>query len=122
MDYGGLVMGDLSTHFSASEFACPHCGVVKVVTPLVDALEKARNLYYPKGLRIISGYRCVMHNRAVKGAPSSRHLRGDAADIVPVMTVPQAEALGFRGIGYVEATGKVAHVDMRSRRAFWSYT
>lgn len=122
MDIGSVVIvGDLSPHFSTREFACPHCGRVIVSPTLVAALERARELHYPRGLRIVSGYRCRAHNLEIKGAPLSRHMRGDAADIVPVMTVPEAEALGFRGIGYVEATGKVSHVDMRSRRAWWSY-
>lgn len=111
----------LSPHFTRSEFACPHCGEVKVSAALVEALEKARARFYPRGLRIVSGYRCPDHNQAVGGAARSRHLVGDAADIEPTMTRAQAVALGFRGIGIVRATGKVCHVDMRPTAAVWAY-
>jgi uncharacterized protein YcbK (DUF882 family) len=115
-------MGDLSPHFDSSEFACKHCGQTK--TPpktLIDALEKARSLHYPHGLPIVSGYRCPAHNAAVKGKPNSRHLAGDAADIPPAMTIAQAQALGFRGIGSQDSNGLVVHVDMRRVRATWTY-
>jgi uncharacterized protein YcbK (DUF882 family) len=114
-------VGDLSLHFSTHEFECPHCGRVTVSDLLIDCLERARGLYYPRGLRIVSGYRCPEHNAAIDGAPRSRHMRGDAADIAPVMTIAQARALGFRGIGYSEATGKVRHVDMRKPLTLWAY-
>ena len=115
-------MGDLSPHFDTTEFACKHCGKTKRPDPtLIAALEKARSLHYPRGLRIVSGYRCAVHNAAVGGKRNSQHLAAKAADIPPVMTVEQAKALGFRGIGYQAGTGLVVHVDMRWIRASWEY-
>lgn len=117
-------MTRLSAHFTSEEFVCSHCGRLPaqgVSAALVAALEKARAAFYPRGLVIVSGYRCPVHNAAVGGKPASRHLVGDAADIRPVMTVAQARALGFRGIGFTQATGLVVHVDMRPAPATWSY-
>lgn len=115
-------MAKLSAHFDSREFACKHCG--RLVGPpagLVKALELARVRHYPNGLVIRSGYRCQAHNAAVGGKRLSRHLRGDAVDIPPRMTVAQAKACGFRGIGYQKATGLVVHVDMRLIKATWVY-
>lgn len=104
-------MGDLSPHFSSREFACHHCGVVKIAPTLVARLEILR-AQIGKPLVIVSGYRCPVHNRAVGGAPASKHLLGQAADLRPnVVTLLQAQAAGFRGIGH---RGRwVTHVDVR---------
>ena len=104
----------LSEHFSVAEFACRHCGKLPprgISKALLANLEKARARHFPTGLRIASGYRCPQH-RLSQASPNSRHVKGDAADIPPVMTVQQAKACGFRGIGF-NARGLVVHVDMR---------
>lgn len=113
-------MGDLSAHFSSSEFACHHCGVVK--TPPAELVAALERLRVAKGrpVRILSGYRCPVHNRAVGGATHSRHLVGDAADLFDDLrvTVAEAQAAGFRGIGHRRAAPhRVIHVDMRPTRA-----
>jgi hypothetical protein len=110
----------LSTHFSVGEFACKHCGLVQVNSHLVDALERLRDVGYPSGLTIVSGYRCKAHNAAVGGASQSQHRHGTAADIPARLTVDQVKALGvFSGIGWQwEGTWPrrrkvVRHVDVR---------
>lgn len=50
----------------------------KVLQPLRDA--------YGKPIRISSGYRCKALNDAVKGVPTSQHIKGEAADINNGMT------------------------------------
>lgn len=112
-------MGDLSKHFSRSEFACRHCGVAAVDPVLVCVLEELRRTV-GKPLRIVSGYRCPQHNRAVGGAPRSYHVLGQAADIPRgYATEAQAAAAGFLGIGL---SGPWAvHVDVRPTRARWRY-
>lgn len=114
-------MGDLSAHFSRTEFRCRHCGRVVVDPELVAALERLRAAV-GRPLPIVSGYRCPVHNRAVGGATRSQHLYGRAADIPPRYATPeQATAAGFKGIG---TSGRWAvHVDVRRTRrvARWKY-
>nr|CRY96427.1 hypothetical protein [uncultured prokaryote] len=114
-------MGDLSEHFSRSEFRCRHCGAYKAVSPdLIRVLERIRALS-AEPLVIVSGYRCAVHNRAVGGASQSQHLYGTAADIGQGRaTLHQARAAGARGVG---TRGRWAvHVDVRAGRpASWSY-
>ena len=80
-------MGDLSEHFSRSEFACQcGCGVCDVSPDLLRRLEHARDLA-GISFSIRSGCRCLKHNADEKGKPDSAHLAGvpgeicEAADI-----------------------------------------
>jgi len=107
----------LSPHFRSGEFACRHCGVYRVDTSLIDALERLRESVGP--IAITSGYRCPTHNARVGGAKSSRHLISDAADIVTADQVPVMEVLKcatrlFHGVGVYLTRGGAAflHVDM----------
>ena len=73
-------MGDLSAHFSKSEFTCPcGCGKVVVSPDLIELLENVRE-FAGLPIQITSGYRCASHNAAVGGVPSSAHLTGEASD------------------------------------------
>jgi len=115
-------MGDLSDHFSRSEFACPCCGKLKIDMRLIDQLERLRFLL-GKPIIILSGYRCPQHNREVGGRPDSQHLYGRAADIRVEGLTPRAvflEALRceFGGIGLYP---NFVHVDVRQTpfRALW---
>jgi len=111
---------DLSEHFSTSDFRC-HCGGkyagcqgVLVQRDLLIGLEVLRTRAYPRGLVIVSGYRCERHNAKVNGADGSKHVLGQAADIkgtVPIATMKSFQLFG--GIGYKRSTGKVTHVDCR---------
>lgn len=114
-------MGDLSPHFSTSEFRDRRTGQVKVDPRLVAHLEVLRCWCGSKPLRIVSGFRSPSSNVTVGGAKNSEHLYGRAADIpAGYATVEQARAAGFTGIG---RSGKWAtHVDVRpGPRAEWSY-
>lgn len=107
-------MGDLSAHFSSREFACHHCRQLphRPVQRLLDGLEVVRaNLGRP--VRIVSGYRCPVHNRNIGGARNSRHLFVAAADLEPgVVSVADAKIIGFVGIGACK--GWAVHVDIRT--------
>jgi len=106
-------MGDLSPHFSRHEFDC-HDGSRAHPNPLlIAALERARALAGNKPMEIISGFRSVAWNKKVGGAKMSQHLFNNAADLRKgVLTIEQARAAGFSGIGY---SGRWAvHVDVRS--------
>ena len=76
-------------------------------------------------MRILSGYRCPKHNKAVGGAKSSQHMLGTAADIVVEgvsvgdVAIAAGAVLGDRGgIGRYLKHGFV-HVDVRRNRARW---
>jgi zinc D-Ala-D-Ala carboxypeptidase len=88
-------MGDLSDHFSLSEFEqsqtalqrgivnrCPPELVQYLRTLAVVLLEPVRAQFGP--LIVTSGYRCPALNAAVGGVPNSEHTLACAADVVPV--------------------------------------
>lgn len=60
--------------------------VNKLLDPLREgwAIRCAYEHYGTPALRISSGYRCVALNSAIRGAQSSAHCVGYAADIVPM--------------------------------------
>ncbi len=107
-------MGDLSEHFSRREFACRcGCGKDNVFPGLIDALEKLRSMY-GKPIIVLSGVRCMEHNRRVGGKPNSAHLRGKAADILCASSVDRFELLRaafkvFRRVGVYKG---FIHVDV----------
>ena len=120
-------MGDLSEHFSASEFRCPcgQCEELPVNPELIRALESLRNWLCESPIRITSGVRCAAHNAAVGGAPSSQHLYGNAADITVAGAPPERVANvawslpEFRGVGKGET---FTHVDVRpGQKVRWVY-
>lgn len=91
--------------------ACKHCGALDVSCELMAALEELRRII-GRPLPIVSGYRCARHNKAVGGARRSQHVLGRAADLpAGLVTVDQALAAGFRGLGLKRSS--VVHVDVR---------
>ena len=78
----------ISDNFSRSEFQCGCCDKATVDVSLVEVLERCRSHFVKArpdlkiSISITSGHRCADHNKAVKGARSSRHLDGLAADFV----------------------------------------
>jgi zinc D-Ala-D-Ala carboxypeptidase len=114
-------VGDLSPHFSSSEFADRSTGhVYGPPAELVQVLEAIRALR-PGPLVIVSGHRCCAHNSDVGGASQSRHIAGDAADFAPGRaTLSEARHCGAVGVG---VRGEWAvHVDVRpGPAATWSY-
>ncbi len=73
-------VGDLSAHFSKSEFACHCCGEMKIQSGLIEALEQLRALA-GREIAVHDGYRCPSHNQEVGGVSDSEHTFGIAADI-----------------------------------------
>ena len=82
----------LSEHFSLEEMVRSGEALRRNIdnSPTPEAVESLRhlcaNVLEPVrrrfgATRITSGYRCPALNEAVGGAPSSQHLRGEAADI-----------------------------------------
>lgn len=104
-------MGDLSPHFSRSEFADHRTGEVVIDPQLIVRLETLRALV-GRPCIIVSGYRSQATNAAVGGAHNSQHLYGRAADLEQgYATMEQARSAGFTGIGY--CNGWAVHVDVR---------
>lgn len=113
-------VGRLSEHFTAAEFACPHCGVCIVRDALVQLAERIRSLD-AKPLHIVSGYRCPVHNAAIGGATNSMHMYGAAFDLEHGrLTIARASRAMAVGIG---SKGDYAvHVDVRDGApARWVY-
>lgn len=118
----------LSENFCVSEFACKGsgcCSTVLVDEQLVTYLQKIRD-HFGKPVTINSGYRCATHNKRVGGATSSRHAKGQAADIAvkdvaPAEVAKYAESIGILGIGLYETAkdGYFVHIDTRTSKSFW---
>lgn len=125
-----------SKYFRLEEFQCKcgNCKMPQNVPPdkLVEKLEDIRE-HFAAPLIIRSGYRCKEHNARVGGAPSSRHLKGDAVDFI-VQGVPTAVVYEYVEkrfskdlIGLAikhNASNKYAgfvHLDTRGKNARWEY-
>jgi uncharacterized protein YcbK (DUF882 family) len=132
-------MGDISEHFSLSEFFSPNdrgktFKTRKPRAELILTLEAVREAL-GKELRIESGIRSVEHNAGLKGsAGNSAHLTGEAADIyVSGMTNRQLGAVirrlhGAGKLPYLEYTYLIAGnsntrvhvgVDRKARKSVW---
>ena len=81
-------MGNLTEHFSLSEFSCKdesHTPVpehlLNNVSVLAVALEVIRHACGDVPVTIMSGYRTPAYNHLCGGAPLSEHVNGRAADI-----------------------------------------
>ena len=119
-------MGDLSEHFSTSEFADPSTGECHINPFLISALEELR-AKVGKPIIVHSGYRSPRHNAEVGGASHSQHLLGKAADIsvkdFSVLALyayaTQVTLFDLGGVGIYPEDGFI-HVDVRPQRARWA--
>jgi len=110
-------MGDLSKHFSRSEFACKcNCGFDTVDAQLLDVLVELREEVGP--ITINSACRCPAHNVYVGGSAKSQHVMGRAADIVSanlppgeLYTLLVKKVEGRYGLGTYDS---FTHIDTRS--------
>jgi uncharacterized protein YcbK (DUF882 family) len=76
------VREQLSPNFFRDEFECGcGCGFDTVDVQLLEALEAIRQHFHAP-VKVTSGARCQVHNRAVKGSGDSQHLSARAADVV----------------------------------------
>ncbi len=89
-----LLSEQVSTHFTLGQFISrqqPSDSAPKyliLTTPLLETLEHLIQTLHSHGWRgqtltILSGYRTPYHNQAVGGAAHSRHIYGDAVDLIP---------------------------------------
>jgi zinc D-Ala-D-Ala carboxypeptidase len=119
----------LYPNFEPQEFACSHCGKVRMQPEFLAKLQMLR-VAYARPMRITSGYRCPDHPiEKAKPAPGA-HASGCAADIA-VQGVQAHELLrlafhfGFTGVG-VQQRGdrRFVHLDTLTgdnRPMVWSY-
>ena len=116
-------MGDISTHFNRSEFACKcGCGLDTVDTELVDVLEDIRR-QFGASITINSGNRCEVYNRFIGGALKSQHPLSRAADIV-VDGVDPKDVQDYIDEAWPDSLGMgryntFTHIDSRSTKARW---
>jgi hypothetical protein len=59
----------------------PSIQVCKALTALIEKVLDPLREAYGKPIIVTSGYRCEKLNKAVGGAASSQHVKGEAADI-----------------------------------------
>ena len=124
------VATQLSEHFNSTEFDCHGsgcCDETLINEVLLEYLEKIR-MHFNVPVTLTSAYRCPTHNSSptVGGATGSRHIKGDAADIVVKGVAPRtvaqyAESIGIKGIGLYETSkdGYFVHIDTRDYKSFW---
>lgn len=112
----------IAKNFKSTEFDCKcgECSRTHIDDKLVDYLQEIRN-HFNKPVIINSGYRCYKHNKAVGGAITSKHMEGEAADIVVKGIAPRevaayAEKIGIKGIGLYDT---FVHIDTRFFKSYW---
>jgi len=99
-------------------------GVIPPNKGVKDLLDRIDQLNGDKDVVVICGKRTEERNKLVGGRPKSRHLTGDAADIIvpgqtTEETAAQASQVGAGGISTYDAShGAFTHVD--DRQMEWS--
>ena len=106
-------------NFSPAEIACRGTGQLKIHPEALDKLQALRDRL-GKPLIIRSAYRSPEHNRAVGGAPASKHMQGTAFDIAmsnhdPAAFEAAAREVGFLGFGFYPRSGFI-HIDLGPAR------
>lgn len=71
---------NITKNFTDKELECPCCGGLVFDDKFVKRLQILRDLIFIP-MVITSGYRCRIHNEAISGSESSRHLYGSAVDV-----------------------------------------
>ena len=105
--------------FSPAEIASRGDGEIKINTQAMDKLQTLRDRI-GKPMIVNSGYRSPAHNKAVGGAPASKHMLGTAFDIAmsnhdPAAFMAAARAVGFLGFGTYPRSGFM-HIDLGPAR------
>ena len=108
-------------NFSPAEIACRGTGAIRINEDALDKLQALRDRL-GKPLIVRSAYRSPAHNRAVGGAPQSKHLDGTAFDIAmsnhdPVAFEAAAREVGFLGFGFYPRSGFI-HIDLGPARSW----
>ena len=123
----------ITEHFDSTEFACKDGTQVPTallgnLRMLCAALEVLR-AELGKPIGIMSGYRTKAYNDKCGGAPNSRHVRADAADIQVAGATPDEVAdaciwlakegrIAPGGVGRYDGW---THIDVRGSVARWDH-
>jgi len=118
-------MGNLSEHFSYSEFACrcPNNCITPTVSPeLINVLEELR-AHFSASVVINSGIRCKDYNQVIGGSYRSQHIQGTAADVY-VRGVYADDVADYLEDTYPDEYGigrydGRTHIDVRPNKARW---
>lgn len=99
--------------------------VTQNLIKLAKHLDAVRELLGGRAIKISSGYRPRAVNRAVGGASNSRHLYGDAADIVVAGMHPHQVYWKLNkwhaDRGGLGDSDSFTHIDLRGYQARWDY-
>ena len=106
-------------YWTPQEIACKDTGAVLVVPEFLNALDVVRGVIGCP-LYLLSAFRSPYHNAVVGGAAQSRHLFGDAGDLIVIgldkfRLENIARQAGFTGFGYYKT---FLHIDL-GRKRFW---
>jgi hypothetical protein len=107
--------------FSPREIACKGTGQLVLDDQALDKLQKLRDAL-GKPLILTSAYRSPAHNKKVGGAKNSRHMQGDAFDVMmtnhdPYAFESAARNVGFTGFGFYQKSGFM-HIDTGPERSW----
>ena len=109
-------------YFSDDDFDCVCCGKNWTDFTLIDRLDKLR-AEYGAPVKIVSGYRCEEHNKAVGGVANSQHVLGKAADIsaANLDKLYEIACRHFKAVGDGRSKGFI-HLDLRQdKQRRWTY-
>lgn len=116
-------------YFREDEFACRHCGEVKMDQEFIARLNELREgVGFP--LVTSSGYRCPEHPVEARKAATGAHTTGKAVDFAvdgwkAYQVLAVGMEMGFKGIGVQQkGAGRFIHLDdwdNPNRPTVWSY-
>ena len=69
----------ISNHFNSKEIKCPHCGIMKIDTELINKIEKLFSKLNASKCIVSSGYRCPTYDKKENGF-TGKHSEGLAID------------------------------------------
>lgn len=116
----------VSKYFKQSEFDCKcGCGQTVHSPELFQVLDDVRE-HFGVPVTINSGKRCIKRNQQVRGAPNSRHVVGDAADIT-VKCINPSKVHEYLTKKYPDKYGigkykTFTHIDVRAYKSRWDMT
>ncbi|MEM5787633.1 MAG: D-Ala-D-Ala carboxypeptidase family metallohydrolase [Syntrophobacteraceae bacterium] len=115
-----------AVYFKEKEFRCKCCGIAIMDQDFIGKLDDARRR---AGIPfvVMSGYRCIKHNRACGGVEDSEHTKGMAADIrcatgmQRYLIATSALAAGFTRIGIGKDFVHLGTDPVKPSEVMWTY-